>query len=226
MNVLGGRMSDFVGNFINVAATCPATRALGPGVRSIVWVQGCPLRCRGCLAPEWIPERKARLVSPAALAAELMVDERVTGLTISGGEPMVQAAALAQMVRAAKAARELTVVCYSGYRLARLRGANPPPGAESLLAELDVLIDGRYVAARNDGHGLRGSSNQRVHYLTGRLHGYDFENGSRAAELHFSDGEVQLVGVPAPGLLDALARVPEQLSPRGGLTLADAPREP
>lgn len=219
-------MSDFVGNFVNVAATCSATRALGPGVRSIVWVQGCPLSCQGCLAPEWIPDRKARLVSPADLAAELLADKRVTGLTISGGEPMAQAAALAQMVRVAKAARELTVICYSGYRLAQLQGANPPQNAESLLAEIDVLIDGRYVAARNDGHGLRGSSNQRINHLTGRLRGYDFENGPRAAELHFSDSEVQLVGVPAPGLLEALARVPGRLSPRGGLTLADAPREP
>jgi hypothetical protein len=127
----GGRMSDFVESFVNVAATCSATHALGPGVRSVVWVQGCPLRCPECLAPEWIPDREARLVSPAALAAELLADERVTGLTISGGEPMAQAAALAQMVRAARAVRELTVICFSGYRLARLRGANGPAGAES-----------------------------------------------------------------------------------------------
>jgi anaerobic ribonucleoside-triphosphate reductase activating protein len=165
-------------------------------------------------------------VSPAVLAAELLADERVTGLTVSGGEPMAQAAALAQMVRAAKATRELTVICYSGYRLAQLRGANAPSGAESLLAEIDVLIDGPYVAARNDGHGLRGSSNQRINHLTGRLRGYDFENGPRAAELHFTGNEVQLVGVPAPGLLEALARVPGQLAPRVGLTLADTPREP
>jgi anaerobic ribonucleoside-triphosphate reductase activating protein len=165
-------------------------------------------------------------VSSAALAAELLADARVTGLTISGGEPMAQAPALAQMIRTAKAARELTVICYSGYRLAQLRGASPPPGAESLLAEIDVLIDGPYVAALNDGRGLRGSSNQRVNHLTGRLRGYDFENRLRAAELHFSGSEVQLVGVPAPGLLNALARVPGQLAPRFGLTLARSPREP
>lgn len=164
-------------------------------------------------------------MSPAALAAELLGDERVTGLTISGGEPMAQAAALAQMVRAARTVRELSVICFSGYRLARLRGANGPADAESLLDEIDVLIDGPYVAARNDGRGLRGSSNQRIHHLTGRLRGYDFENGPRAAELHFSDSDVRLVGVPAPGLLEALARVPNQLPPRAGLTLADAPRE-
>lgn len=225
LRVLGGRMSDFAESFVNVAATCPMTRALGPGIRSAVWVQGCPLRCPECLAPEWIPDRPARLVTPGALAAELLADERVAGLTISGGEPMAQAAALAQMIRAARAVRELTVICFSGYQLARLRGANAPAGAESLLAEIDVLIDGPYVAARNDGHGLRGSSNQRIQHLTGRLCGYEFENGPRAAELHFSGTEVQLVGVPAPGLLEVLARVPDQLSSRAGLTLADAPRE-
>jgi anaerobic ribonucleoside-triphosphate reductase activating protein len=218
-------MSDFVDSFVNVAATCSATHALGPGVRSVVWVQGCPLRCPECLAPEWIPDREARLVSPAALAAELLADERVAGLTISGGEPMAQAAALARMVRAARTVRELTVICFSGYRLARLRGKNGPVGAESLLDEIDVLIDGPYVAARNDGRGLRGSSNQRIHHLTGRSRGYDFENGPRAAELHFSGSDARLVGVPAPGLLEALARVPAQLPPHAGLTLADTPRE-
>lgn len=40
---------------LNVAATRVGTRTLGPGVRSVVWVQGCPFHCLGCLAPEWIP---------------------------------------------------------------------------------------------------------------------------------------------------------------------------
>jgi anaerobic ribonucleoside-triphosphate reductase activating protein len=219
-SALGGDMSDFAGSVVvNVAATCLGTRVLGPGMRSAVWVQGCPLACRGCLAPEWIPERAARLVSPAVLAAELLADPRVTGLTISGGEPMAQAAGLARMISVARASRELTVICYSGYRLAELHGGRPPADAESLLAEIDVLIDGRYVAAHNDGRGLRGSANQRIHHLTDRLRGYDFEGGPRSAELHFSDSEVQLVGVPPDGLLEALARVPDRLSTPAGLSL-------
>ncbi|WP_207401142.1 4Fe-4S single cluster domain-containing protein [Actinomadura roseirufa] len=178
---------------LNVAEVCPATRALGPGLRAVAWVQGCPFRCRGCIAPDWIPDRPARRMTPAELAAELLRDPAVTGLTFSGGEPMEQAAGLAATVRAARRVRDLTLICFTGHRLERLAGR---PGVAALLAETDVLIDGRYVAARDDGRGLRGSANQRVHHLTGRLRGHDLEAGPRRAEIRLSGASALLVGVP------------------------------
>lgn len=153
------------GSLVNVAATRVGTRALGPGLRSVVWVQGCPFTCRGCMSPDWIPDRPARLVAPGELAAELLADARVTGLTLSGGEPMAQAAALAETVARARAERDLSVLCFTGYRLERLRRDPPDPGVARLLACVDVLVDGQYVAELNDGRGLRGSRNQRVHRL-------------------------------------------------------------
>jgi anaerobic ribonucleoside-triphosphate reductase activating protein len=180
---------------INVAETCVGTRALGPGWRSVVWVQGCPFRCRGCLAPDWIPFRAAREVAPDELAEELLADPGVTGLTLSGGEPMAQADGLAAMVRAARAERELSVICFTGFRRSELAGLD---GAEALLGELDVLIDGRYVRARDDGRGLRGSDNQRIHHLTGRLAdaAERLAGGPRRAEVRVRGGEALLVGVP------------------------------
>jgi anaerobic ribonucleoside-triphosphate reductase activating protein len=195
---------------VQVAETCVGTRALGPGLRSAVWVQGCPFRCRGCLAPDWIPQRPARNVPPDELAAELLADPDVTGLTFSGGEPMVQAAALAAVVRAARRAREVTLICFTGYRLAELRSRPPAPGVGDLLAEIDVLIDGRYVAARNDNRGLRGSNNQRVHLLTDRLAAAHAElaDGQRRTEIRLRGSSAMLVGVPdriALGAFEALA---------------------
>lgn len=193
------------GPLVNVAATRVGTRALGPGLRSAVWVQGCPFSCPGCMAPEWIPDRTARLVTPAELAAELLADARVTGLTLSGGEPMVQAAALAETVARARAERDLSVLCFTGYRLERLRRDPPGPDVPRLLACVDVLVDGRYVAALNDGRGLRGSRNQRVHRLNARAEedGYDFEARPRDAEIALQGPSALLVGVPPPGLLEA-----------------------
>lgn len=187
---------------INVAETCIGTRALGPGIRSVVWVQGCPLHCSGCVAPDWIPQRTARLVDPAELADELLADPAVSGLTLSGGEPMMQAGPLAAMVRAARRQRDVTVICYSGFTRAELAERPPSPGVAGLLGQLDVLIDGRYVAAANDDLGLRGSSNQTVHHLTSRLADADdaFVRLPRAAELRVRDTSVLLVGVPPAGL--------------------------
>ncbi|WP_051366077.1 4Fe-4S single cluster domain-containing protein [Hamadaea tsunoensis] len=189
---------------LNVAATCVGTHALGPGRRSVVWVQGCPFDCTGCVAPEWIPQRTARLADSCDLAAELLSDPDVTGLTFSGGEPMLQAEALAAVARHARRTRDVDVVCFTGFTLERLRTRPPSPGVADLLGEVDVLIDGVYVAARDDGRGLRGSTNQRIHRLTGRLSGFDFEGAHRQAELHISGGEVLMVGVPPRGLLPAL----------------------
>lgn len=194
---------------VQVAETCIGTRALGPGLRSAVWVQGCPFRCPGCLAPDWIPLRPARGVGPDDLAAELLADPDVNGLTFSGGEPMLQATALAAVVRAARRRRDVTLICFTGYRLAELRRRPPDPGVGELLAETDVLIDGRYVAARNDNRGLRGSDNQHVHLLTTRLAGaYEgLAGGPRLTEIRLRDRSAMLVGVPdraAVGAFDAV----------------------
>jgi anaerobic ribonucleoside-triphosphate reductase activating protein len=190
---------------LQVAQTCVGTRALGPGLRSAVWVQGCPFDCQGCIAPDWIPFREARSVAPADLAAELLANAEVTGLTFSGGEPMAQAAGLAAVISAARRERPLSLICFTGYRLAQLRSRPPGPGVADLLGQIDVLIDGRYVAARNTGRGLRGSDNQRIHFLTGRLadHAEDFADGPRRAEIRFRGRDVLLVGVPPPGVAEA-----------------------
>lgn len=191
---------------LNVASTWPSTTSLGPGTRAVVWVQGCPFQCPGCVSPDWIPFHKAREVTPAVLAKELLADPNVTGLTFSGGEPMMQAAGLAEVIRLARRERDLSLICFSGFKLERLRSRPPSPGVDDLLAEIDVLIDGPYVAALNDNRGLRGSSNQRVHYLTDRLQhsDYDFEGKARQAEVHVHADSVTMVGVPPHHLLDTL----------------------
>ncbi|MFF5335802.1 4Fe-4S single cluster domain-containing protein [Streptomyces sp. NPDC013181] len=193
------------GPVLNVAATRVGTEALGPGVRSALWVQGCPFRCAGCMAPDWIPFRPARRAEPAELARELLADPAVTGLTFSGGEPMAQAAGLAEVARLAREIRDVSVICFTGHRVERLRARPPDPGVPALLAAVDVLIDGVYAAALDDGRGLRGSTNQRVHHLTGRLAGtgYDFEHRPRSAEIAVNGPEALLIGVPPPGLVDA-----------------------
>lgn len=194
---------------LNVASTSMATDALGPGRRAVVWTQGCPFSCPGCIAPEWIPFRSERLVSPADLAAELLAGPEPEGLTLSGGEPMMQAGGLADLVRRVRAEVDVTVVCFTGFTVGRLRRRPPSPGVGDLLSVLDVLIDGQYIAARNTGRGLRGSANQRVHHLTDRLRdsGYDFENRRRTTEVHVGDRSVTLVGVPPPGLLAVIDQV-------------------
>ncbi|WP_329461488.1 4Fe-4S single cluster domain-containing protein [Streptomyces sp. NBC_01431] len=214
---------------LNVAATHVGTRALGPGVRSVVWVQGCPFHCPECLAPEWIPDRPARQAGPAELAAELLADPRVTGLTLSGGEPMRQAAGLAELVRHAREIRDVSVISFTGYRRERLLARPPSQGVPDLLAVVDVLIDGLYVAGLNDGRGLRGSTNQRIHHLSPRLEdsGYDFANRARDAEIAVNGPETLLIGVAPRGLGAVFETAVDKVraSMRGADTSSPSPGE-
>ncbi|MHA5050445.1 4Fe-4S single cluster domain-containing protein [Streptomyces sp. SD15] len=190
-------------------ADAVTTTVLGPGLRAAVWVQGCPFRCPGCMAPHWIPDRPAHSVSADDLADRLLSVPGVRGLTLSGGEPMAQAEGLAAVCARVRAhAPGLDVICFTGYRLARLRRDPPTPGVPRLLAHVDVLIDGRYVAALDDGRGLRGSSNQTVHHLTERLRdrAHDLDHAPRTAEVLIRGGEVVITGVPPRHLLDSLDR--------------------
>jgi len=205
-----GDYQDDRADVLNVAAVCPATRSLGPGVRAVLWVQGCFFRCPGCVAPDWIPIRPARMAALEVLVEELLADPAVTGLTFSGGEPMLQAAALARLARLARQARNLDIICFSGFTLAHLRRVPPGPGVEDLLEQVDVLIDGPYIEQLNDNKGLRGSSNQQIHFLTDRLKGFDLAGGPRRAEIRLRDGEAMLVGVPPVRLKEAFNQAVEQ----------------
>jgi anaerobic ribonucleoside-triphosphate reductase activating protein len=203
---------------LKVAETCVGTRSLGPGLRSVAWVQGCPFHCQGCIAPEWIPMRAARGVRPADLAAELLAHPGVTGFTFSGGEPMAQAAGLAEVISIGRQQRDLTLICFTGYRLDELRDRPPGLGVADLLAQTDVLIDGRYVGSRNDGRGMRGSSNQQVHMLTSRLAhaAAELSGGPRRAEIRLRGRSALLVGVPGREVAEAFDRVPAPVGARKG----------
>lgn len=191
---------------LNIAAVAARTQALGPGTRAVIWVQGCPLNCPGCLAPKWIPFVPANQRTPQEVLQNIDLAS-ISGLTFSGGEPMEQAAGLAALARLARQEKDLDLICFTGYRYERLAKNPPNKGVPELLAEVDVLIDGPYVRALNNSVGLRGSSNQRVIHLTSRLHGHDFESQSRNIEITVSDGELAFIGIPTPDILSVMERM-------------------
>lgn len=142
----------------------PCVTVLGPGKRFAVWTQGCNRRCPGCTAPEAWDMQSGEEISVDALAMEIALSG-ADGLTISGGEPFLQPAALAGMIDLVRRRRDMGVIVYTGFTLEELREM---PEAQALLERIDLLIDGPYIRERDDGLSLRGSSNQRVIPITGR----------------------------------------------------------
>jgi anaerobic ribonucleoside-triphosphate reductase activating protein len=192
---------------LNLAAFVPQTSVLGPGSRAGVWVQGCTFVCPGCIAPEWKPQQVNQLTSVKELAERILAEE-VDGITLSGGEPFLQAPALAELMRLIREQREINCITFTGFTYSALKHT---PQAKVLLDQVDLLVDGSYVASRNPGVGMRGSDNQRFHFLTDRLAdcGFPFETAPRGTELHFQGNDLLVVGIPAHGVQIALDRAIE-----------------
>jgi len=148
---------------LNLMGTIKKSEVNGPGSRAVVWVQGCSRACGGCFNPESWAFEINQLV-PIQTVVEIVLSEPThEGVTFSGGEPFWQASALAEVARQVKAAG-LNVMSFSGFTLEELQGDRAPAGAQELLAELDILIDGPYVEAQaiNDPTSPVSSRNQRV----------------------------------------------------------------
>lgn len=137
----------------------------GPGRRSSVLFQFCPLKCKGCWTPQLHSKEAGALVSVEKLA-ELLLDTNFErdGVTILGGEPFSQPEGLNALVKALSSKNCPHIVCYSGYTLEVLREkAVKEPAIGEVLNEIDVLIDGAYVESLASSAGLwTGSGNQRV----------------------------------------------------------------
>ncbi len=137
----------------------------GPGRRSSVLFQFCPLRCKGCYVPHLHDAAGGVLISARRLA-DLLLDENFErdGVTILGGEPFAQPDGLLALVRELRSKDCPHIVCYSGYTLEALREkAVNQSSIAPVLSEIDILIDGAYVESEASGAGLwTGSGNQRV----------------------------------------------------------------
>ena len=169
------------------------SRANGPGSRFVVWFQGCTLGCPGCFNPATHaaggpPTELDELIGELTRAH---ASGHIEGLSLSGGEPLQQPAAARALLDAARNLG-LSTLAFSGYTIDEIRGL---PGGPDVLARLDVLIDGRYVAADRLASGLRGSANQRIQLLTARYALADVET-TPVAEIRIGPtGEVILTGV-------------------------------
>lgn len=109
------------------------------------------------------------------------------GVTYSGGEPFLQAAPLAALSERLQAAG-LGIACSSGYTRSELEG-HPDPAVRTLLARLDLLIDGPFVQARRAPlRCWRGSANQHVHFLSARYADYAPTQPVPAAQVELSLG--------------------------------------
>lgn len=187
---------------VNVARWLTRSSVNGPGERFVIWVQGCPLHCPGCWNPDTWSNRPNQLMSVAQLLGIVERSLPMDGVTLTGGEPFAQADALAEFAHALRPLG-LSLMAFTGYDLAELQ----EPGQLRLLGLLDVVVTGRFdQALKCDGLLWRGSSNQRVHYLSDRHreHPALVSDAPVAEVLIEPSGGCSVTGFPSAALLQRL----------------------
>lgn len=182
---------------------------LGPGVRAGVWVQGCPIGCRGCMATDTWEAGPQHEIDLAEVLNWLVTLGPIDGVTISGGEPFEQPVAVGELIDGIRQARpDADILTYSGYPLSVLERR---PAAPALLDRCDAVITGPYVARLNPGGQWRGSSNQRLVLLSERGRQRFADSEAEPADGYgsnlqatFDGTRLRIVGVPRRGQLERL----------------------
>lgn len=144
------------------------SRANGPGLRAVLWVQGCSLGCPGCFNPETHAFEGGEEHDVDALFARLEQLDDIEGITVSGGEPLQQRAPLLDLLQRLKSETSLSVVLFTGFAFDEIK-------APELLACVDILLAGRYREEERVAYGLLGSANKTIHFLTDRYGPADLE---------------------------------------------------
>ena len=175
--------------------------SLGPGKRIGIWFQGCSIRCPGCISADtWSTGHGD--VALADLLVQLAEHlPHADGVTISGGEPFEQPAALVALLAALRHATSVDILVYSGYPIESL--AQTLAKASGLV---DALITDPFDLHSAHSRPLRGSDNQRMHLLTalGRERFAQYERPLTAQDksldvMFDEDGSVWFAGIPSRG---------------------------
>lgn len=144
---------------IKVNGIKPSSLVDGEGIRYTIFFQGCPHRCEGCHSPHtWNLNEFNMDLSPSQIILDIKRYKKyITGITLSGGDPLMQPNDLLEFLRALKAdkeLRELDIWMWTGYEFEEI--------PRQILQLIDVVIDGKF------NKGLlpakwRGSNNQKIY---------------------------------------------------------------
>ena len=183
--------------------------ALGWGRRIGIWVQGCSIRCPGCVNMDTWDSKGGW----EATLEELMNRmgrwlPLADGITFTGGEPFDQPAGLQALVQSLREQFDGDVLVFSGYPHEMLLADH-----HAIVRQLDVLITGPFDPSAGQRLYLRGSDNQRVFLLSPKamsrypadIDGRRWE-GPRHLDFFFDGGSAFMAGIPKPDFPATLRR--------------------
>jgi anaerobic ribonucleoside-triphosphate reductase activating protein len=182
---------------LNVADIRHRSLVNGPGVRSVVWVQGCRRNCPGCINPHTHPHEPAKLLDPEQLGRQLADINDTVGITLSGGEPFEQAQACAILSETVKRAGK-TIMVFTGFPFDEIQESDEP-AVQTFLRAIDLIVAGPYIRAlKCESKMWRASSNQTVHFLSGGDITEDELPDTPVIEVNADGGALAYTGFPDP----------------------------
>lgn len=197
-----------------IHALIPASRANGPGLRAVVFFQGCKVGCGGCWNPSTHQFRGTEIKVDAVAQEVLRACQgyKLEGITFSGGEPMQQADGLLRLIQCLhQQAPALSFGMFSGYGEHELDNgqywiwgdASSDRGRQRLWQEihecLDFAILGRFNQAQPSNMPMRTSRNQVLRLFTDRYSPADFSEELTEVNIR-EGGQVEITGFPTLGL--------------------------
>ncbi|MBC6458171.1 4Fe-4S cluster-binding domain-containing protein [Actinomadura sp. HBU206391] len=187
-------------------AVIARSTANGPGTRRVIWSQGCSLGCPGCFNPETHAplgdggdgDGGKGFVRPVGeVAADVLADAaHLEGVTLTGGEPLEQPAAVAAFCTEVKAHSGLGVIVLTGFTR---REIEADPARAAAVADADLVIAGRYNERLHLGRGLRGSSNKEHWTRTDRYGAGELPDVPELEIMIADDATMTFTGMVAPG---------------------------
>ena len=150
-------------NSIRVLDIIEETMADGPGLRTSIYCAGCLHHCPGCHNPQSWDMNGGREMSIDDIMEVIKADE-FCNVSFSGGDPFYQVEGFTELARRIKEETGKTIWCWTGFLYEEILADSH---LSMLLPYIDVLVDGPFIEAEKDTDLLfRGSSNQRIIYLT------------------------------------------------------------
>lgn len=135
----------------------------GPGLRTVLWTQGCSHHCKGCQNPQTWDFEGGGLI-PIDLVKQAIDElEDQDGFTFSGGDPMFQPEQCNEIAKYVRK-KGMNIWVYTGFTYEELiKMSKVKPIYKEFLSNIDVLVDGRFIETqRNLNLLFRGSKNQRL----------------------------------------------------------------
>ncbi|MDR0391688.1 MAG: anaerobic ribonucleoside-triphosphate reductase activating protein [Planctomycetaceae bacterium] len=137
----------------------------GPGIRFVIFAQGCQRGCPDCHNPQTHDLDGGEEITVDEILAMIDSNPMLDGVTFSGGEPFLQAKEFAELAGYCRN-RNLSVVVYTGFYYEELLANSNNKDWQELLKQTDILIDGPFEnEKRTTEFAFRGSSNQRLLHI-------------------------------------------------------------